>query len=668
MRALLCFLILMVSSFAQAAIIRCPKQAQTDPCGQCESQLVADTRAFLEEIKSGRSVFRHGDDFLQALKVRIPVLFNNYVIMEHSESAQRSKPGSPRILLKSPDSEVLMGFGTSHFAAGYERIEFILWSGEKGEWEFVELMFPEDIPIAERGGYLSQNGYDRRPVVTSNPALCLSCHAKFGGDPKPNWDAYYLWAGQLPMRQDVLVEGTDEERRYVEFYRIRQPRDPRLSLLRVPGDVADYLSRSAYGEEVQWIDNTGPGHGPRHGRGVVGVLHRIEHQGGQKFTSDNSGPGTILFNQLEARNLCRISKKIQNAQVRDEPLYPKIRYAVAGAIEPFGSTFEGDEKRQGCPNFKEFFPPWYAGRANRYFSALPQTVGPDQSPVPSISGSDFKSLYSSIRSSTQARQVFHFTEKTGRVRKHWKENTGLGASNGVDREWNRFEDVLGIKDREMSLGYISKLRMVLEPWGVEMRNFSLSNLADTMTFGDFFLNDQIRDLELTRSVHAEYDATRGRNEKFCDWASKRSSRAMGEEPAFEPVAPAVPAPIPSSVPRLTSVTPDPATAAVLPNSGSESRVPDSCVLCHVDAPSGNLDRTGVPFSIPGPRIPFQDRTALSRIVQQPGGRAFVDKIMNRVARGENEGGRMPFPPAPPLSERERESLRNFLESLGPVGS
>ena len=75
----------------------------------------------------------------------------NYLVIGESESLQASsmKDGkmNPRIMLKSPNSELMVTFNTDPTAKGYKTIEVMRWNGKQGRYEFQEINFGEKILV-----------------------------------------------------------------------------------------------------------------------------------------------------------------------------------------------------------------------------------------------------------------------------------------------------------------------------------------------------------------------------------------------------------------------------------------------------------------------------------------------------------------------------------------
>ena len=610
------------SNLSIAGILPCPKQNVQDKCGSCEPKIVKTVLAFVNEIQSGARKIEGGDEFLNQLFAIAPVMFDNYIIMEASASAQKSTPGHPRILLKSPDSEVLIGYATDPDAAGYERMEVVLWNATTAQWEYREVHFPKDLPFSQRIDQVTRKTWDPNTRVTLNPVSCKECHSKFGGDLKPNWDAYYFWAGQLPFRQDLILKGSKEEQRYVDFYRGRRGYDPRLIHLRVPGDVTDFL------DSGNWENNYSETAGSSRY-----TAHRIDHLGGQLYSQDNRGPGTRMFNQLSGLNYCRITNQVQEAQAQGKPLYPKVKYAVAAVIEK-------------CSNFEAFFPNWYVKKASDFFSKSTQMV--QGAPAPKIAGDDIQSLFGSLLTNTKMRQNSHFTEKLQRQQDFL---TGLfGSGSEAQAELGYFTSAIGIHDRENSTDSVSRFRFTLEPWGMDLKRWSLSNNPDTYTFGDM-MGDQLPRIPLINDIRKEW-SDEGSGGDFCAWMQEKSLAALGETPPESPV---------DSDPGNSTETP---IFTISRDDLAKYRVPQSCIACHEAHPKTTLDRSKLPFIIPGPEIKFDDVDAFRDALKDPAkGSLLKNKLIDRTSRAKDQPGRMPFPPYEALTKKEQATFKAYLEFL-----
>ncbi len=188
-------------------------------CGECETGLQDDLNQLMSRMTNGG--FKQGDHWgtgketsqdpghismapgvtLDGTLQEIISLFKkhnpggdnklNFVVIGESESLQGSsvKNGKiyPRVMLKSPNSELMVTFNTDPDAPGYKALEMMRWNGKQGRYEFQELNF------GDKGA---------KPHIDATGAKCLECHKS--PDPRPNWDTYRAWAGVVPSRDDMM--------------------------------------------------------------------------------------------------------------------------------------------------------------------------------------------------------------------------------------------------------------------------------------------------------------------------------------------------------------------------------------------------------------------------------------------------------------------------------
>lgn len=112
----------------------------------------------------------------------------NYVLIYESKSLQSAAFQKPRVILRSPLSEVMITFTDPAGSSNQhdQNVELMYWDKNERAFKMKEITF-------DKGTY---------NVSETNPSKCLQCH---GSDPRPNWEPYSTWPG---------VYGGDAEFRY----------------------------------------------------------------------------------------------------------------------------------------------------------------------------------------------------------------------------------------------------------------------------------------------------------------------------------------------------------------------------------------------------------------------------------------------------------------------
>lgn len=102
----------------------------------------------------------------------------NYVLIYESKSLQSAQFQKPRVILRSPLSEVMITFTDPEGSSNQhdQNVELMYWDKTERAFKMKEITF-------DKGTY---------KVSETNPSKCLECH---GSDPRPNWEPYSTWAG-----------------------------------------------------------------------------------------------------------------------------------------------------------------------------------------------------------------------------------------------------------------------------------------------------------------------------------------------------------------------------------------------------------------------------------------------------------------------------------------
>jgi len=134
------------------------------------------------------------ETWLAELKASRPDYFSKYLVAYRSRSLQTSTPTAPRIILFSPQAELLIGFNGDPQERGYKNVETIAFDPATDRFEFHEGDFA---PGAKPS------------LGKANPRKCLECHqsaARGDVDPRPNWEPYDKWPGFYGSLDDTVSD------------------------------------------------------------------------------------------------------------------------------------------------------------------------------------------------------------------------------------------------------------------------------------------------------------------------------------------------------------------------------------------------------------------------------------------------------------------------------
>ncbi len=320
-RIILFFLITFYSQFSFAqALGGCIKVKETDKCGQCDPGVRNDVLSSLKKLETSK--ITKVEDFLDILPSEMK---KDFVMMSDSRSFQTSDTLNPRVLMRSANSDVVMSFNSHHAEAegkeyrGNDRVEMMMWNGETARFDFIDVRFPAE----EKGG-----NSKAKPIITKNPQSCLNCHG--GENPRPNWDPYNFWAGQIPFNRDTLVRGSQEANDYIEILKrmegkskLKNKRMEKLSGLVSSSDVENALMAS--------------------GSFQLPTLN-------SKAGLNSDGPGVQLFDQLSTKNFCRIGHALNDHKDKN-----KFKYALLAA-------------NKGCGEVTSLIPPSVRPQFDNFFA------------------------------------------------------------------------------------------------------------------------------------------------------------------------------------------------------------------------------------------------------------------------------------------------------------
>jgi hypothetical protein len=507
-------------------------------CGECETGLQNDMNSFMNKITGGG--FTNGDhwgdgkeksknssnismapgvtldgalkEIMDIFKKNNPAGDNklNFVVIGESESLQASsvRDGKmyPRIMMKSPNSELMVTFNTDPKAKGYNTIEMMRWNGKQGRYEFQELNFGE-------GG--------DKPHVDASGAKCLECHKS--PDPRPNWDTYRAWAGVVPSRDDMMeMHGQNQQfdkskgmqpdaKAYLSFLDQmvadkEAGNKSRISMLDIPFDekrqMAEYV-QAAGGkkfsprEQVDLIKKQINDKGFYRIKHFPDVEEAKEGRARMAFNFDNktaewAGPSQFAFDQMLAQNMCKVT-----TDLKKHPNFEKFKYPLALMMacgQKDTSIFPEEYKKQVVD--------FYKGNNYQGLGDIDPALKPKTAPT-------FEQLQDLVLQDTTASHNhangFKFNRHEKFLQSYLTEVERAPAaeaaktakfyseevSTPTQPKWHAITDVGGVKGvPEASTDELASIRLLLEPMGVPVSHWSLvhgkNNAYNSFSFSDQF--------------------------------------------------------------------------------------------------------------------------------------------------------------------------------------
>lgn len=113
-------------------------------------------------------------------------LLENYNLVYKSHGKFKARLFTPRVILHTKDSSLIISYSTHPKDPLYQHLETIQFRAKSKKFEFRNLVF-------------SKSGLE---VSRANPSLCMGCHR--GPDPRPNWDRYPFWPGLYGSDDDAV--------------------------------------------------------------------------------------------------------------------------------------------------------------------------------------------------------------------------------------------------------------------------------------------------------------------------------------------------------------------------------------------------------------------------------------------------------------------------------
>lgn len=558
-------------------------------CGVCESGLRRKLENKISLVASGQ--IRSVEGFLETLhndatvgrSLGLDSILKNWMIIGKSESLQRSSVDQPRVMMKSPDSEILMTYSSTPHTGdnnhpGAKSVEMILYKSDDPvkQYEMVQLDF---------------SGPQAR--VNRNPQKCLNCH---GTPPHPKWDSYHWAQGTIPFQKDEIQMNCGEGNifdRFIDGIEAR-PRDRFL----FPHGFASF---SQMRQELAHLkQNTSNPH--------ITDVYMYPHVpkaacidgdvGGVGKGPMHTGMTNILFDQLSEQNACRIAD-----QLKRDSKAESIKYAVTGAMycmdtqTMVSNGVSNPSYQRNIDDVQRFFPQDFQERVRHYYLAKYGVEGEnavyrDANRNPSRDRSiesgayairnnnvseflyrntDIRSVDTAINMEMNILNFFNVTfAANGPVPFNYSAQrfaaahtpgqqemacNGIVVQNTQNRQYIRLEDRVGerydcdpasdptcvftpnFRSREDDLKRIASLRYILEPLGISMDQWSLAVDPSGMAFHSTDFSTNFDRTELINSVRSEYvtetqrpnPAPRGetwQDAQFCNWLVRKSLNAL----------------------------------------------------------------------------------------------------------------------------------------------
>jgi hypothetical protein len=483
----------------------------------------------------------------------------NFVVIGESESLQASsvKNGKiyPRIMLKSPNSELMVTFNTDPEAKGYKTLEMMRWNGKQGRYEFQELNF------GEKG---------KKPHVDASGTKCLECHKS--PDPRPNWDTYRAWAGVVPSRDDMLEKHTKKGNGSPEFDKASdmQPdakaylnfldqvandkeagKKSRIAMLDIPFDekrqMADYV-KAAAGKKFSPREQVDLIKKKINEVGYYRVKHfpdKDEAEDETKIsfnldskTADWAGPSQFAFDQMLSQNMCKVATDLKRHKNFDKFKYP-LALLIACGERNLDHVYSDEFKKKITSYYKD-----------KNFSNLGD-IDRNKIPKPGteISFSELSNLiHEDTESSHDNANGYKFDRHGKFVKSFLTEVERMPAAEAAQKakfysekvvtptldKFHAIGDEGGVKGvGEDSGDTISEARMLLEPFGVNVSHWSLvhgkNNASNSFSFSDQF--SLLRSQPLWKEIKQQAGGS-------CSDLEKRAKESMVvEEPKEKNISP-----------------------------------------------------------------------------------------------------------------------------------
>lgn len=153
-------------------------------CQQYDFKIIQDFNTAVSKLKSDPGSFKNVEDFLKAIPLE---LRQDYILVGDSLSNQPATKDAPRVIMKSPNSELYVSFSSEpNGTIESNSVEIIQFEAKSAQYIFQEVQF--DGKKAKYAGHDETSG------------KCVKCHTP---SLRPNWDTYRAWASTLSVRGEV---------------------------------------------------------------------------------------------------------------------------------------------------------------------------------------------------------------------------------------------------------------------------------------------------------------------------------------------------------------------------------------------------------------------------------------------------------------------------------
>ncbi len=573
----------------------CSPVSSDAKCGQCDTDIITSVDSLLSKSESGN--ISSIDSFLEQLPESMK---KDFVMMSDSRSFQRSDALNPRVLMKSPNSDVIITFNSHPSVNGTEypgsnKLEMMVWNGAEAKFDFIDVEFPSEEAGAARG---------QIPKVTKNPQLCLNCHG--GEEARPNWDPYNFWAGQIPFNRDTIIKGTKESEDYLELLKRIEgtgtQNNTRLEKLMPTLSASDLTAALEYSSSFQL-----------------------------RTQSNNSsdGPGVSMFDELTPKNQCRIAHSL-----KELPFINDLKYALAAV-------------QKNCINIDQFVPEKVKTMSNKYFEDRGFATNEEGKFEYDLLVDQTRDLQQGVFSDKRDRQ-FWVIEKEIRMR-----NPEIDSFKAAQTEFQALQNGRSIENREVAgnADPMAGFRYLLEPLGVRVDNWSMSIDPGTYSFADLFSSlyqfgifDEISDEGLTSKSCNELKELSLDNYVY-ENVEIQLQEACERNFEFKPL---------SSNQEVIDDLSD-AALTLLRDRFGEVVNQNGCVACHIYA-NKQVGAPNLPFNNP---VEFENLVNQS-ILDENGG--LATSIWSRVNKPEGSIGHMPLM-GPPLPSEDLDTIRQYINML-----
>jgi hypothetical protein len=469
------------------------------------------------------------------------------------------------------------------------------WNGKEGKYEFQELNFGED-------------GKPNHADLSGKK--CMECHK--APSPRPNWDTYRAWAGVIPSRDDMLEldahqgkfdadkDMQPDAKAYINFLdqvaaAKKDPKgNPRLKMLDIPFDEKVQLKEYVEGLQKPISEEKKVEIIKQHvkDKGFYRIRHYpdIESNDGSlamnfdSKTAKRAGPSQFAFDQMLAQNMCRVATDLKN-----DPNFEKFKYALAGILKCGSRNYE---------SLKNFLPENFMDQAKSSFinsrgSSMPELAANERE---ISSDTDSKDLFQKINDDTNKSHAqsdqYKFNRHERFLSKYLTDVEGLSSSvadeeakyysenvvTPTQKNFHAITDPGGVRGVTNSdSDKISALRFLLEPFGVNVGNWSL--VFGKPAYNSYSFSDQfplLTEQPLFDEILKEAGSCENLETKSME-SLKDAKIVMPEEDYMDSICNVILQEESNDVVKIIQPMLDVAVEAMFPTSISSLK---KCVLCH----------------------------------------------------------------------------------------